>query len=402
MPITYNFDEIIDRRASDSVKWATGAIFNQEDAIPMWVADMDFRSPQPVVDAMVERARHGVFGYPRRSEVYLQAITGWFERRHGWQIEPGWIEPTPGVVISLSLAVLAFTQPGDKVIVQPPVYFPFFHIVKNNGRQIVENRLKIENGRYVMDYDALEGQLKDPRVRMLVLCSPHNPVGRVWTAEELRMLGEMCVKHNVVLVSDEIHCDLVYPGHRHVPTCTLSPEIAQNTVVLASPSKTFNLAGLSSSFAIIPNPELRRRYTVATDSIHIGGINIFGLLGVEAAYTTGEEWLDQALAYLGCNLDTLQTFVEQRLPRLKLYRPEGTYLAWLDFNGLGLDPAALRRMVLKDAGLGLNDGAAFGAGGEGFQRMNVACRGALLEQALAQLEAAVNGLPGGLAQNISQ
>jgi len=393
MTITYNFDEIIDRRASDSVKWATGQIFNHDDAIPMWVADMDFRTPQPVIDALVERARHGIFGYPLRSEAYSQAIVGWFGRRHNWQIEPSWIEPNPGVVTALTVAVLSYTQPGDKVIVQPPVYFPFFSVCKNNGRHLIENQLKIENGRYVMDYEALESQLKDPRVRMMVLCSPHNPVGRVWTSEELRPLAELCVKHNLVLVSDEIHCDLVFAGHHHVATASLSPEIAQNTVTLASPSKTFNLAGLSSSFAIIPNPELRKRFAITTDSVHVGGISIFGLLGVETAYTAGEEWLEQLLPYLNCNLDTLQTFVEQRLPRLKLYRPEGTYLAWLDCRGLGLDPSALRYLILKNAGLGLNDGATFGLGGEGFQRMNVACRRALLEQALEQLETAVKALP---------
>ncbi len=393
MTINYNFDEIIDRRATDSVKWATGAVFNQEDAIPMWVADMDFRAPQPVIDAIVERARQGIFGYPLRSDAYNQAIVSWFGRRHGWQIEPGWIEPNPGVVTAFTVAVLSYTQPGDRIIVQPPVYFPFFSVVKNNGRHLIENRLKVENGSYVMDYEALEGQLKDPRARMLVLCSPHNPVGRVWTAEELRTMAELCVRHNVVLVSDEIHCDLVFPGHKHVPTASLSPEIAQITVTLASPSKTFNLAGLSSSFAIIPNPELHKRYTITTESVHVGGISIFGLLGVETAYTAGEEWLDQLLPYLNNNLDTLQSFVEQRLPRLKLYRPEGTYLAWLDCRGLGLEPSALRYFILKNAGLGLNDGGAFGAGGEGFQRMNVACRHALLQQALEQLEAAVKALP---------
>lgn len=392
MTISYNFDEVIDRRASDSLKWATGLIFNKDDAIPLWVADMDFRAPQPVVDALVERARQGIFGYPLRSDAYYQAIINWFGRRHGWQVEKSWIEPNPGVVTALTVAVLSYTQPGDRVIVQPPVYFPFFSVVKNNGRHLIENRLKIENGRYVMDYEALETQLKDPRVHMLVLCSPHNPVGRVWTAEELRPLAELCLKHNVILVSDEIHCDLVFAGHRHTPTAALSPEIAQNTVTLASPSKTFNLAGLNSSFAIIPNPELRKRYAITTEAVHVGGSSIFGLLGVEAAYNSGEEWLEQVLSYLNCNLDTLQNFIEQRIPRLKLYRPEGTYLAWLDCRGLGLEPAELRSLMLQGAGLGLNDGATFGFGGEGFQRVNVACRRALLEQALEQLEAAVNSL----------
>ena len=392
MTIIYNFDEIIDRRASDSLKWATGQIFGKNDAIPLWVADMDFRAPQPVIDAIVERARQGIFGYPLRSGSFYQSVINWFSRRHDWQVEKSWIEPNPGVVTALTVAVLSCTQPGDKVIIQPPVYFPFFHSVKNNGRHLIENRLKIENGRYVMDYNALETQMKDPRARLLVLCSPHNPVGRVWTAEELRRLADLCLQNNIVLVSDEIHCDLVFSGHHHTPTASLSPEIAHNTITLVSPSKTFNLAGLNSSVAIIANPELRKRFTIMTEGAHVGGSSIFGLVGLETAYTAGEEWLEQLLIYLECNLDTLDNFIQQHIPRLKLYRPQGTYLAWLDCRDLGLGPVELRSFMLNRAGLGLNDGAAFGPGGEAFQRINFACPRALLQQALDQLEAAVNSL----------
>jgi cystathionine beta-lyase len=296
------------------------------------------------------------------------------------------------VVTALTVAILSCTQPGDKVIIQPPVYFPFSHSVKNSGRQLIENRLKIENGRYVMDYEALEIQMKDPRARMLILCSPHNPVGRVWTAEELRRLADLCLQNNIVLVSDEIHCDLVFSGQHHTTTASLSPEIAQITITLVSPSKTFNLAGLNSSIAIIPDPELLKRYAITSEATHVGGSSIFGILGLETAYTSGEEWLDQLLVYLECNLDTLENFIRQRIPRLKIYRPQGTYMAWLDCRDLSLTPAELHSFILKQAGLGLNDGAAFGPGGEGFQRINFACRRALLQQALEQLEAAVNSL----------
>lgn len=386
----YNFDEIIDRRASDSIKWATGNVFHKGDAIPLWVADMDFRAPQPVVDALVERARHGVFGYPIRSDAYYEAIISWFSRRHSWQIEKTWIVPNPGVVTALTVAVLSCTQPGDKVIVQPPVYFPFFSQVNNNGRQLLENCLKVENGRYEMDFMDLESKLHDPRSRMLVLCSPHNPVGRVWSADELRQAAELCLKYNVILVSDEIHCDLVFSGFHHTVASSLSAEIAQNTITLVAPSKTFNLAGLNSSAAIIPGAELRKRFAATTEAIHVGSSSVFGLLGLEVAYNQGEEWLDELLHYLECNLDVLDGFFKQRIPQIKVYRPQGTYLVWLDCRALGLAGSALRNFMLKQAGLGLNDGAAFGCGGEGFMRMNVACPRALLQQALEQLEAAVN------------
>jgi len=388
----YNFDEVIDRRASDSLKWATGAVFFKEDAIPMWVADMDFRAPQPVVDALVDRARHGVFGYPIRTEAYCQAIINWFNRRHAWQIEKDWIIPNPGVVTALTVAVLSCTQPGDVVIVQPPVYFPFFSVTKNSGRQLAENCLKVEDGVYRMDFDDLEVKMKDPRARMLVMCSPHNPVGRVWTGDELRRAAELCLKYHIVLVSDEIHCDLVFAGHQHTMAASLSAEIAQNTITLVAPSKTFNLAGLNSSAAIIPNPELRKRYAISTEFTHVGGSSVFGLLGLEAAYNQGEEWLDELLVYLNGNLDVLEAFFKERIPRIKVYRPQGTYLVWLDCTNLGLAGHNLRNFMLQQAGLALNDGATFGCGGEGFMRMNVACPRSILQQALLQLEAAVNKL----------
>ncbi len=392
MTNSYNFDEIIDRRSSDSIKWATGLVFGSDEATPMWVADMDFRVPEPVVEALVQRANHGIFGYVTRPASFYQAISGWWSRRHGWAIEKPWIVTTTRVVPGLGLAILAFTNPGDKVIVQPPVYPPFLEIVTNNGRQLAFNPLKTDGHRYRMDFDDLERLAGDSRARMLILCSPHNPVGRVWTREELLQLGEICLRHHVLIVSDEIHCDLVFPGHSHLPIASLSPELARSTITLTAPTKTFNIAGLDAAYAIIPDPTLRDRFCNQVNALHLSGSNTFGAIGLETAYNQGEEWLDQLLQYLECNLDTLEQFFTERIPRIKAYRPEGTYLVWLDCASLGLQPAELKKFMVQQAKLGLNDGVPFGPGGPGFMRMNVACPRATLEQALAQLETAVNGL----------
>jgi cystathionine beta-lyase len=388
----YNFDEIIERRGTDSVKWNTGMIFNEPEALPLWVADMDFRAPQPVVDALVERAVHGVFGYISRSDSFCQAIIDWAGRRHGWRIEQPWIVTSPGVVPALSLAVQALTLPGDKVIIQPPVYMPFLSIVPDNGRQLLLNPLKVENGRYEMDYAGLEQKMQDRRARMLILCNPHNPVGRVWHEDELRRLGDLCLKYKILLLSDEIHADVVFPGHRHIPIASLSPEFGANAITFMAPSKTFNIAGLTSSFAVISEPRLREQFTLFQNNLHISANNIFGVRALEAAYTCGEEWLDQLLEYLEGNLDFMLDFLRRRIPRLKAHKPEGTYLVWLDCRALGLPQQDLCGFFARKAKVGLNDGATFGTGGEGFMRVNVACPRATLRQALEQIEQAVNGV----------
>ncbi len=392
MTIRYDFDEEIDRRSSDSIKWATGLIFGSDEALPMWVADMDFRVPEPVIEALVRRAQHGILGYATRPASYYQAIIDWWGRRHNWRVEKPWIVATTRVVPGLGLSILAFTNPGDKIIIQPPVYPPFLEIVTNNGRQLAYNQLKSDGQRYTMDFDDLEEKARDSRARMLILSSPHNPVGRVWSREELLRLGEVCLKHNLLIVSDEIHCDLVFPGYRHLPIASLSPDLARITITLAAPTKTFNIAGLDAAYAIIPDPLLNDRFCNQVNALHMSGGNVFGLLGLEVAYNQGEEWLDQLQGYLACNLDTLEQFFQQRIPQIKVYRPEGTYLVWLDCTGLGLPPAELKQFMVKQAKLGLNDGVPFGPGGEGFQRMNVACPRATLIRALEQLEAAVNTL----------
>ncbi len=392
MTIPYNFDEIIDRRSSDSIKWATGLVFGSDEATPMWVADMDFRVPEPVVEALVQRARHGIFGYVTRPPSFYQAITSWWRRRHGWAIEKPWIVTTTRVVPGLGLAILAFTNPGDKVIIQPPVYPPFLEIVANNGRQLVFNPLKTDGHRYSMDFDDLERLARDSRARMLILCSPHNPVGRVWTRDELLHLGEICLSHHVLIVSDEIHCDLVFPGYKHLPIASLSPELASSTITFSAPTKTFNIAGLDAAYAIIPDPGLRDIFCNQVGALHLSGSNTFGTIGLEAAYNQGEDWLGQLLQYLECNLDTLEQFFTERVPRIKAYRPEGTYLVWLDCTGLGLEPTELKKFMVHQAKLGLNDGVPFGPGGPGFMRMNVACPRATLIRAFEQLETAVNSL----------
>lgn len=385
----YNFDEIIDRRQSDSVKWATGKVFGDPEVLPLWVADMDFRAPQPVVDALHQRVEHGVYGYMIRPDSLYQAVIQWLNRRHGWSIEKEWLLVNPGVVPAINLALQAFTQPGDKVIVQPPVYYPFFSSIQNNGRQMIENQLVEENGYYHMDFDTLERQMCDPRARMLILCSPHNPVGRVWTHEELTRLAELCVKHQILLISDEIHHDLVFKPASHMSIASLSPEVARNTITLLAPSKTFNLAGFHTSLAVISDERLRQRFNAVQDSIGVGYTTSFGALAMETAYAQGEDWLEQVLVYMQGNLDFLASFLAERLPQVRLRQPEGTYLAWLDFRALGLSQSELNLRLLKQAKVGLNDGAIFGAGGQGFQRMNLGCPRVILQQALERMAASL-------------
>ena len=389
----FNFDEIIDRTQTDSVKWSINEqLFGRKDVLSMWVADMDFRAPEPVVQAIVARANQAIYGYVARPDSYYQSVIDWLRKRHGWQTERSWQITTPGVVPAVSVAILAYTQPGDKIIIQSPVYHPFFKIILNNGRQVVENNLINADGYYRMDFDALNSQLSDSRVKMLILCSPHNPVGRVWNREELTRLGELCQAHNVLVVSDEIHSDLVFSWAKHVPLASISPELAANTVTLLAPSKTFNLAGLHTAVAVISNPALNNRFCQVIENLGIGGSSVFGMVGLEAAYRYGEEWLDQLLSYLEGNLNYLVDFIGSRIPRIKVCRPEGTYLVWLNCRELGLSRAELKKFMIQKAGLGLDEGGVFGRPGEGFMRLNAACPRAVLSTALEQLAQAVEGL----------
>jgi cysteine-S-conjugate beta-lyase len=385
----YNFDEVVSRENTSCYKYdLRKKIFRNEHVIPMWVADMDFKTPPFIIDAIYKRLEHEILGYTYIDPSVYQSAVKWNHNRHQWDILPEWISFSPGVVPALNLLVLAFTKPGDKIIVQPPVYFPFFSAVINHGRELVYNPLLVENGNYVMDFASLEAKI-DARTRMMFLCSPHNPTGNVWPEEVLRKLGELCIAKDILLISDEIHSDLVYKGNRHIPVAGISPEIARNTITCMSPSKTFNLAGLSTSYLVIPDRKLRVQYETTLDHIHVGAGNIFGFVAMESAYTWGEEWLDQLMQYLEGNYLMLEDFMEKHIPEIAVIRPQATYLIWLDCRRLGMIPQELKSFMIDKAGLGLNDGPQFGSEGEGFQRINIACPRSLLYEALLKLQAAI-------------
>ena len=391
----YNFDEIIDRTDYHSEKWDElkgkfGDI--PEDVLPMWVADMEFRAPKPVIEAIKKTAEHGIYGYTSRPDSYYQAIIDWMEKRHNWKVKKDWLAFSPGVVPALSIIIRAFTQPGDKVIVQPPVYYPFFRIIENNGCHVVNNPLKLSNRKYFMDYDDLERKIDDPRVKLLILCSPHNPVGRVWQKEELIILGEICLEHKIMVISDEIHADILFKGYKHIPFASISPAFAHHSITCTAPSKTFNLAGLQTSTIIIPNKKYYKTYNNALDSLALDENNVFGLVALEAAYRYGEEWFEQLSSYLNENLEFLMKYFKEKIPKIEVIKPEGTYLVWLDCRQLGLSAKDLNNFMLNKARVALDDGYWFGTEGEGFMRMNIACPRSVLEKALRRIEGAVNSI----------
>jgi cystathionine beta-lyase len=384
----YDFDRIIDRRGTSSLKWdQLKALFGGEDVLPLFVADMDFEAPREVVEALVGRAKRGVYGYTIRTDGYYEAVTGWLERRHGWKIERDWLVSSPGVVPALAAAIHAFTEPGDGVILQSPVYYPFYDVIRANGRTVVDNPLRIEDGVYRIDFDLLEEQAKD--AKLMLLCSPHNPGGRVWTADELKRLGDICLKHGVIVVSDEIHHDLVFKPHRHVPFASLGPEYAERSITCFAPSKTFNLAGLQAAAAVVPDAELRRRYVrTARFGLSIHMDSYFGVTGMETSYRYGEPWLEQLLVYLRENRDALAAFVKERLPELRVMEPEATYLAWVDCRAISEDPAELKKLMYEEARVAFSDGSVFGRQGAGWLRINFGCPRAVLLEALERFAAA--------------
>ncbi|WNC15654.1 MalY/PatB family protein [Brevibacillus brevis] len=388
----YNFDKVIDRFHTASVKWdEQEKLFGQKDLLPLWVADMDFQLPAPVLEAMRARVDHGIFGYTERPESYYEAVIGWMQRRHGWQIQKEWICYCPGVVPALSYLVQSFTKPGEKVMIQPPVYPPFSGVVTANGREVVENPLKYEDGRLTMDFDDMRSKM-DPDVKLFILCNPHNPGGRVWTREELTELGNICMENNVMVISDEIHGDLVLKGHTHIPFASISEEFAQHSIVCTAPSKTFNMAGLQTSNIIIANEEWRNAFQHTLNILSLRLTNTFGVVATESAYRYGDEWLDQLLEYLQGNLAFLTSFIESRIPKIKVVQPEATYLVWLDCRELGMDEKSLQRFLLTQAKVAVNQGYTFGQGGEQFIRLNIACPRSILEEGLKRIEQAVNSL----------
>ncbi|AXN38205.1 cystathionine beta-lyase [Peribacillus butanolivorans] len=388
----YNFDQEICRLGTACEKWDDlENHFGVKDVIPMWVADMDFQSPQPIIEALKQRVEHGVYGYTLRPDSYMESIVGWLKRRHRWSIEKEWITHSPGVIPALSLAIQSFTQAGDKIIIQPPVYHHFARVIQANGREIVNNPLKLENGHYSIDFEDLEAKI-DSTVKMLILCSPHNPIGRVWSKEELTRLGQICMKHNILVVADEIHSDFVYKTHTHIPFASISEEFASHSLTCIAPSKTFNLMGVQTSSIIIPNQQLRDRYDRELNTLSIGSPNIFGVVALEAAYRHGEEWLDQLLEYLQENLEFTLSYFSKNIPQIKVIQPEGTYLVWLDCRELGFSVEEMDQFMLQEARVAMNEGHIFGMEGEGFMRLNIACPRSMLKNALGGIEKAVSSL----------
>ena len=388
----YDFDEVIERRGTGSMKYDSGHIFHKPDGLmPLWVADMDFSVPDPVKEALSARVEHGIFGYSFPPDSYYEAVTGWFSDNFDFKPQRRWIVQTPGVVCALSVAVRSLTEPDDAIIINRPVYYPFSNVIEQNGRRLVNSPLVLgKNGHYTIDFDDFEKQIVENNVKMYILCSPHNPVGRVWTEEELRRAGDICLKHGVIVVSDEIHCDFVWTERKHRVFASLSDEFAQNCVVCTAPSKTFDLAGLQASNIFIPNDILRRRFKAELTALSIGSLNTMGMIACEAAYLGGSEWLYELRSYLRGNIDFVREYINNEIKGIKLVEPEGLYLLWLDMRELALTEDEIEQFV-TDAGLWLDGGTMFGPEGLGFQRINAACPRAVLREALERLGAAVAG-----------
>lgn len=365
----YDFDKTIDRRATNSYKWDSAP----EGVLPMWVADMDFRTAPAIIDALQKRVAHGIFGYTRVPDAYYGAVTSWFSRRHGWDIDREWIIYTSGVVPAVSAVIKALTVPGDKVIVQTPVYNCFFSSIRNNGCEIVSNPLRRTADTYEMDFDALERCAADPRAKVMLLCNPHNPAGRVWTPDELTRLGNICLRNGVTVVADEIHCELVYQGFKYTPFASLSDAFLHRSVTCVSPSKAFNIAGLQIANIVAFDNDLRSRIDKAININEVCDVNPFGVAATIAAYNEGEEWLNQLVDYLHGNYEAMAEFCRCELPEFPITRLEGTYLVWMDCSSLGMPSDALEHALLDDARLWLNAGTMYGAEGEGYMRWNIAC-----------------------------
>jgi len=384
----YNFDRIINRRGTNSEKY-DGKYAQDPRVIPMWVADMDFETLPEIKKALVKRAEHGIFGYAYPTDEYYQAVIGWMKERHHFHIEKEWIVTTPGVVTALKLAVKAFTKKDDKIMIMQPVYYPFHASIVMNERVIVECPLDFDGERYECDFDKFERTIVENDVKMFILCNPHNPIGRVWRKDELKQIGDICLKHHVIVVSDEIHMDFVYEGFKHIPFYNVDEAYKDFTIICTAPSKTFNLAALQTSNILIANEELRRQFVKEKDAAGIHDPNIFGLEACQAAYTYGAKWVDELVDYLQGNIDYMRQFIAERLPEIKVISPEGLYLVWVDMRSLGMTKEELEDFMLHKAFLWLDEGYIFGTGGEGFERFNIACPRSVLQKALEQLEKAI-------------
>ncbi|MDR3350834.1 MAG: PatB family C-S lyase [Prevotellaceae bacterium] len=381
----YDFDKVIDRRGTNALK--TGALearYGNANLIPLWVADMDFETPAFIVDALRMRMEHPVFGYTQDPPGYRPAVMRWLKERHGWNVKAEWLCYIPGIVKGIGLALNVFTEKGDKVIIQPPVYHPFRLVPEANEREVAYNPLKLAGGSYEMDFEQLE-KLIDSRCKLLILSNPHNPGGVVWSRETLATLAGICARHNILVISDEIHADMTLYGNRHLPFAAVSEAAAQNSITFGAPSKTFNIAGLVSSFAVVPNAAIRARFYSWLKANELNEPTIFATIAAEAAYTHGHEWLQALLGYLESNINFVDNYCSEHLPAIRVMKPQASFLVWLDCRGLRLNHAALLDLFINKAGLALNDGEMFGPGGEGFMRMNVATPRSILEKALKQL-----------------
>lgn len=379
----YDFDEIIDRRGTNCVKW-DGA--ENPDVLPMWVADMDFRTAPAIIEALRRRVDHGVFGYTRVPQSYYDAITGWFGRRHGWNIDKDWIIYTSGVVPAISAIIKALTVPGDKVLIQTPVYNCFFSSIRNNGCEIVESPLIYTDNTYSIDFEDLESKASDPKVKAMILCNPHNPAGRVWSRDELIRIGEICIRHDVVVIADEIHCELVMPGYEYTPFASISEEFSRHSVSCVSPSKAFNIAGLQIANIVCADAVCRAKIDRAININEVCDVNPFGVIALQAAYNEGAEWLDQLLEYIHGNYEYMCSFCEEHLPDFPITKLEGTYLVWMDCRKFGMTSTELEKRLIEEAGLWLNAGTMYGQDGEGFMRWNIACPRARMIEGLRRFE----------------
>jgi cystathionine beta-lyase len=364
------------------------------DVLPMWVADMDFRSPPAVTEAIIKAGQHGIFGYSKSRADYFEAVYNWFDRRFRWKTEQAWLVKTPGVVFAAAAAIRALTEPGDGVLIQPPVYYPFSRLVNANQRRLVNNPLIYEKGSYRIDFEDFEAKIIENKAKLYILCNPHNPVSRVWTREELIRLGDICVRHGVTIVSDEIHCDFIYPGHHHHVFASLKDEFLDHTITCTAPSKTFNLAGLQAANIFIANKDMRKEYQEEIKRTGYSQINMAAAAACQAAYSCGSDWLDELILYLDESIAYVKNFLADEIPQIQLTEPQGTYLIWLDFNKFGLSEEEREDIILNKAKLWLNKGTMFGVEGRGFERMNIACPRAVLKKALTQLAEAFRGQDG--------
>lgn len=382
-----DFSKVHSRKNTRSIKWdLTEQLFQEKDVLPMWIADMDFQAPKEVNEAIKKRAKHGIYGYTTTDDQVIHTITSWVKRRHEWKVDKKHISFSPSIVTSLHLAITSLTKPEDKVLIQTPVYTPFYRVIENHGRKVIKNELKLNKitNKYEIDFEHFEQRLSEG-VKVFILCSPHNPVGRVWTKKELTKMAELCIKHDVLILSDEIHSDLIYPSYTHIPIATLSPKIAEQTITFMSPSKTFNIAGLQASYTIISNEKIRKRFEAELKKFGLSTLNTIGIYALEAAYNYGEKWLEQLIQTLDENKNYVIEQFAKHAPQVNVIDAEGTYLLWLDFRNLSMDKNNLEKLLIHEAKVALNNGLIYGTEGKNFMRMNIACPKEFVEKGVSQI-----------------